>query len=46
MNVSRRSFVGQMGAGVAALGTLGAAAPRAEAQLLYMPADWHTAEFD
>ncbi len=42
MRLSRRSFVGSMGAGVAAMGALGGA----EAQTIYMPADWHGAEFD
>jgi hypothetical protein len=46
MSMSRRSFVGSVGAGVAALGALGAGASNAEAQLVYMPNDWHTAEFD
>jgi hypothetical protein len=47
MNLTRRSFVGSMGAGVAALGaTLAECTPVAEAQLLYMPKDWHAAEFD
>ena len=46
MNRSRRSFVGSMGAGLATLGTLGSNVPAAEAQLLYMQADWHMAEFD
>ena len=46
MGMSRRSFVGSVGAGVAALGTLGASASKAEAQLVYMPNDWHMAEFD
>jgi hypothetical protein len=46
MSMSRRSFVGSVGAGVAALGSLGASAPTAEAQMIYMPADWHAAEFD
>jgi hypothetical protein len=45
MNLTRRSFVGSMGAGVAALGTTLASDP-ADAQLVYMPADWHAAEFD
>ena len=45
MSVSRRSFVGSMGAGLAALGTL-ASTPVAEAQAVYMPADWHAAEFN
>jgi len=46
MSMSRRSFVGTMGAGVAALGTLAASTPNADAQLVYMPGDWHMAEFD
>ena len=46
MGMSRRSFVGSVGAGVAALGTLGASASNAEAQFVYMPNDWHMAEFD
>ena len=46
MSMSRRSFVGSVGAGVAALGSLGASASKAEAQLVYMPNDWHMAEFD
>ncbi len=55
MNLTRRSFVGNMGAGVAALGTIGAAAqapsqtatPIApDAKLVYMPGDWHAAEFE
>ena len=46
MGMSRRSFVSNVGAGVAALGSLGASASSAEAQLVYMPNDWHMAEFD
>jgi hypothetical protein len=46
MGMSRRSFVGSMGAGVAALGSLGASASNADGQVIYMPADWHAAEFD
>jgi hypothetical protein len=46
MGMSRRSFVSSVGAGVAALGSLGASASNAEAQLVYMPNDWHMAEFD
>jgi hypothetical protein len=46
MGMSRRSFVGSMGAGVAALGSLGASAARTDAQMVYMPNDWHMAEFD
>ena len=45
MQRSRRSFVGAMGAGLAAMGTLGAE-PRAEGQLVYKTDDWHMAEFD
>jgi hypothetical protein len=46
MSMSRRSFVGSVGASVAALGTLAASAEHADAQLIYMPNDWHMAEFD
>ena len=46
MKVSRRSFVGSIGTGAAALGTLGMSAGTSAAQLVYMPADWHAAEFD
>jgi len=45
MKLSRRSFVGSISAGVAAIGTLGASS-EAEGQMIYMPADWHGAEFD
>ncbi len=44
MKVSRRSFVGGVGAGVAALGVMSRS--EVEAQTIYMPADWHGAEFD
>lgn len=44
MGISRRSFVGSVGAGVAALGSLGSAS--ADAQLIYKPGDWHMEEFD
>ena len=43
MKVSRRAFVGGVGAGVAALGL---SEGKADAQAIYMPADWHAAEFD
>ncbi len=46
MSMSRRSFVGSVGASVAALGTLGVTATNADAQIIYMPNDWHAAEFD
>jgi len=48
MKVTRRSFVGSIGTGAAALGTLGVGSSNgtAEAQLVYLPADWHAAEFD
>ena len=46
MGMNRRSFVGNVSAGVAALGALGAGASSADAQLVYLPADWHMAEFD
>jgi hypothetical protein len=57
MNVSRRKFVGSMGAGVAALGTLNAAGGQAaqapnsasgpeHGHMVYLTDDWHMAEFD
>ena len=46
MGMSRRSFVSSIGAGVASLGTLGAAATSADAQFVYLPNDWHMAEFN
>ena len=46
MGMTRRSFVGSVGAGVAALGTLGTSSQPADAQFVYMPNDWHMAEFD
>ena len=48
MKLSRRSFVGSVsaiGAGVATIGTLGAS-HEADGQIVYMPGDWHGAEFD
>jgi hypothetical protein len=44
MKRSRRSFVGALGAGVAAMGSLGTTA--SSAQLVYTPGDWHMAEFE
>jgi len=44
MNLTRRSFVGSIGASAAALSLN--TIPAAEAQLVFMPADWHAAEFD
>jgi len=43
MNLTRRSFVGAIGSGAAVIGLN---LPAADAQILYMPADWHAAEFD
>ena len=43
MMFNRRSFVG---AGIASLGTLGAALPSAKAQLVYGHSDWKFADFD
>jgi intracellular sulfur oxidation DsrE/DsrF family protein len=46
MSFSRRKFVGGLGTSVAALGALGAAAGRGEAQLVYQKTDWNAGEFE
>lgn len=46
MTFSRREFVGGLGTSVAALGAVGLAAGKGEAQLVYQRADWNYAEFE
>lgn len=46
MNVTRRSFVGTVGSGLAALTTLAAPLPSAHAELVYRHTDWDYAAFD
>jgi hypothetical protein len=46
MRLTRRSFVGTMGSGIAALGALGAPLTTADAQLVYKHSDWNFGDFD
>ena len=46
MKVTRRSFLGTVGSGVAAMTTMGAPMVSAETPLVYEHADWKFAEFD
>ena len=46
MKVTRRSFIGTVGTGVAAMTTLAAPLSSANAELVYRHADWKFADFD